>query len=92
MVEEIAEGGEMFFYVKNSGKFPERIARFYFHQMINALEFLHSKGIAHRDIKPDNILLGLDFNIKISDFGYAGPLSGRLNSGYMVTALGTKTY
>lgn len=57
VVVEIADGGELFFYVKNSGAFTEKIARYFFHQMIEALGFVHNAGMAHRDIKPDNILL-----------------------------------
>jgi carbon catabolite-derepressing protein kinase len=48
--------------------------------------------MAHRDIKPDNILIDEKFNIKISDFGYAGPLAGKYDTGYMQTTLGTRPY
>lgn len=92
IVEEIADGGELFYYVKNSGYFSEKIARYYFHQMIEALEFVHTAGLAHRDIKPDNILLDDKFNIKIADFGFAGPLAGRTGTGYLTTKLGTLPY
>jgi len=54
--------------------------------MLNSLKYVHDAGYAHRDIKPDNILLDKDFNIKIADFGFAGPIMGKNNSGgYLYT-------
>lgn len=57
IVNEVAQGGELFFYVKNSGPFQEKYARFLYHQMIDGLKYVHGEGLAHRDLKPDNILL-----------------------------------
>jgi len=68
---EYAENGELFDYVAQTGKFSEPEARFYFHQLIGALEYMHSEGYAHRDIKPENLLLDGEFNLKIADFGFA---------------------
>ena len=39
-------------------------------QTLNGLQHLHSKGVIHRDIKSDNILLALDGNIKLSKYSY----------------------
>jgi len=46
----------------------EKLVRTYFHQLINGLEYLHSKGIAHMDLKLDNLLLGENYELKIGDF------------------------
>ena len=71
IVMEFAENGEMFGYLQKTGPFQEKIARFYFKQLINTLEYIHSQGIAHRDIKTENTLLDENFNLKLADFGLA---------------------
>uniref|UniRef100_A0A915DHA7 non-specific serine/threonine protein kinase n=1 Tax=Ditylenchus dipsaci TaxID=166011 RepID=A0A915DHA7_9BILA len=52
-------------------KLPEFQAHLYFAQMIDGLDYLHSQGIIHKDIKPGNLLLSLDGKIKICDMGVA---------------------
>lgn len=46
----------------------EALARTYFHQLIDGVEYLHSQQIAHLDLKPENFLLGQDYMLKITDF------------------------
>jgi len=57
IVLELAQGGELFDFIANSGKFSEKVARYYFKQLLEGLDFCHTKGIAHRDLKPENLLL-----------------------------------
>lgn len=60
--------------------------------MLEAIEYVHSKGLAHRDLKPENILLNKDFSCKIADFGFAKKISGPEGKGFMKTRLGTEAY
>mmetsp|Transcript_125953 Transcript_125953/g.177706 ORF Transcript_125953/g.177706 Transcript_125953/m.177706 type:complete len:188 (+) Transcript_125953:129-692(+) len=46
----------------------EKVMRTYFHQVVSGLEYLHSKNIAHLDLKIENLLMGKDFKLKICDF------------------------
>ena len=59
--------------MKASGAFPTDIARYYFHQLLSTVEYIHQQGFVHRDIKPANILLDDDCNIKLADFGASIP-------------------
>ena len=62
-------GGELFFYLSQIGRFKEDAARFYASNILLALEHLHQKNIIYRDLKPENVLVGKDGYIKLTDFG-----------------------
>ena len=80
VVLELAKGGELFDFISESGRFNEMVARTYFHQMITGLEYLHKLKIAHRDMKPENLLFDLDFNLKIADFGFSTHMDRQLKT------------
>lgn len=88
-VLELAENGILFDYLVQSGAFSEKLARFYFIQIIEGLHYLHQVGICHRDLKPENLFLDGNFNMKIGDFGFAAPMKGRDGTGTHLTYLGT---
>lgn len=68
---ELAEGGDLFDKIEADEGVGEDIAHVYFSQLISAISYMHSKGVGHRDVKPENMLLSADGNLKIADFGLA---------------------
>ena len=69
IVMEYICAGDLLNYIKKRSKLQEPVAKFIFKQIILALKYIHQNNIVHRDIKLDNILIDLDNNIKICDFG-----------------------
>ncbi|KAE8676545.1 CBL-interacting serine/threonine-protein kinase 24 [Hibiscus syriacus] len=65
IILEFITGGELI----HNGRLSEAEDRRYFQQLIDGVEFCHSKGVYHRDLKPENLLLDSQGNLKISDFG-----------------------
>ncbi|XP_019167156.1 PREDICTED: CBL-interacting protein kinase 2 [Ipomoea nil] len=90
-VLELAKGGELFNKVAK-GRLKADVAWKYFHQLINAVDFCHSRGVYHRDLKPENLLLDEDENLKISDFGLSALAESRHQDGLLHTICGTPAY
>lgn len=85
IVLELAEEGSLFDFVGHTGRLNERVARYFFQQILSGLSYMHGQMIVHRDMKPENVLLKKNFVLKISDFGLSGPLLGREGSGFCTT-------
>jgi len=68
-VLEYMIGGDLEGLLEQVGCFEEGSARFYFAELVLAVESLHKLGIVHRDLKPDNVLIDATGHIKLTDFG-----------------------
>ena len=68
IMENIA-GGDLLSFVKKRTKLNEKMSKYIFKQLLEAIKYIHSKNIVHRDIKLDNVLIDLNNNIKLCDFG-----------------------
>lgn len=73
LIMDLVSGGDLMDFVTNNGPIPEEPAREITRQVLCALQYVHSLGISHRDIKPDNVLIAQDepVIVRISDFGLA---------------------
>lgn len=70
-IMEYLPGGDLFEMVSAIGPIPEQMAKCYAAQLVLSVEFLHSKGILHNDIKLENLLLDNVNILKLTDFGLA---------------------
>mmetsp|Transcript_28284 Transcript_28284/g.72148 ORF Transcript_28284/g.72148 Transcript_28284/m.72148 type:complete len:537 (-) Transcript_28284:17-1627(-) len=68
-VIDIVEGGELFFHLKQKGKFSVEETQFILAELLLAMSYLHEKGIIYRDLKPENVLLTTEGHVKLTDFG-----------------------
>uniref|UniRef100_A0A0D3AKC6 non-specific serine/threonine protein kinase n=1 Tax=Brassica oleracea var. oleracea TaxID=109376 RepID=A0A0D3AKC6_BRAOL len=92
IVLEFAMGGELVDKIRHDGRLREDGARRYFQQLINAVDYCHSRGVYHRDLKPENLLLDSQGNLKISDFGLSALSRQAGGDGLLHTTCGTPNY
>ena len=84
---EYCPGGELFFYLKNIGRFKESAAKFYGANMVLALKYLHQNDILYRDLKAENLMVDKRGYLKLTDFGFAT----RMKNGKMIVNKGKMT-
>lgn len=92
VVTELLEGGELFERIVEKTFYSEQLARTVVINMLEAVAYMHARGVAHRDLKPENLLLeshSSDTDVQIADFGFAKVST---KGHYLHTALGTPGY
>ncbi|OIS97959.1 PREDICTED: CBL-interacting serine/threonine-protein kinase 23 [Nicotiana attenuata] len=92
IVLEFVTGGELFDKISSRGRLKEDEARKYFQQLINAVDYCHSRGVFHRDLKPENLLLDANGVLKVSDFGLSALPQQVREDGLLHTTCGTPNY
>ncbi|XP_047269192.1 CBL-interacting serine/threonine-protein kinase 9 isoform X3 [Capsicum annuum] len=92
IILEYVHGGELFDEIARHGRLKEDEARRYFQQLINAVDYCHSRGVYHRDLKPENLLLDSFGTMKVSDFGLSALSKQVRDDGLLHTACGTPNY
>ena len=90
LVMDFVPGGELFSLLRQSRRFPPKVAKFYISEVALAIDFLHMHNIIYRDLKPENILIGADGHLKLIDFGFA-KVTAQTN-GMCWTLCGTPDY
>ncbi|NWS71412.1 AURKA kinase, partial [Crotophaga sulcirostris] len=71
LILEYAPRGEVYKELQKLGKFDEQRTATYITELADALLYCHSKNVIHRDVKPENLLLSSNGELKIADFGWS---------------------
>lgn len=74
LVMEYCPGGDLMTILMREDILSEPHTRFYMSELAMAIQCVHDLGFAHRDLKPDNVLIDFEGHVQLSDFGLAKPI------------------
>eukprot|EP00759_Apiculatamorpha_spiralis_P037849 PhF_6_TR37498/c0_g1_i3/m.55360 len=89
IITEYVSGGSLHGVLTSFGSLPFSSLQRYLRDILHGLQYLHEQNIVHRDIKPHNVLLMIDGQCKLTDFGAAAEINSLVSS---TTITGTPTY
>lgn len=92
MIMELVEGVDLGQLLEDKEPFPPALASAIMLKVARALEYIQARGIIHRDIKPGNIMISFEGQIKIMDFGIAKDLRADSPEDEPGSGVGTPTY
>jgi len=78
LLTEYIGNGDFFELVTSGAISSETLVRTYFHQLIQGVEYMHNQGLAHLDLKLENLMAGSNYEMKIIDFDQAQSLTDKL--------------
>lgn len=92
---ELVPNGEVYELISSKGCMSHEITLYLFSQLMKTIEYIHSCGYSHGDIKPENMLLDSEFSLKLIDFAFSRPLEsceGQVNGtpGYLAPEIYSK--
>lgn len=92
LVMDFVGGGDLFMLIESQERLPEEWAMIYSAELTLALEHVHAQDVIFRDLKPENVMVGVNGHVKLTDFGLSkkvDPSAGPMTRGSMV---GTPEY
>lgn len=93
IVMDLVTGGELFTKILKEGKLEEKVARRYFQQLVDGIEYCHRRGVCHRDLKPENLLIDeTTGELKITDFGLSAMKGASTTEELLHTQCGSPNY
>jgi len=93
LIMELGERGALMELLQSRKRFPVKIARFFFKQIISGLAYIHKNNVAHRDLKLENFIIDKDYNLKFIDFGFSCEINNTKDEHVSHTKiLGTESY
>ena len=92
IIMDFVDGVDLLDFLNQSKKQEDPVVRYIFLKLGRILNLLHKAGIAHRDLKHENVMITKNLKLRVIDLGYAQKLDGTNGKGFSETSFGTHMY